>query len=63
MAASRYMLEDFARYTVRGGNAALAARLAAVPMAWLCVSAITEGELLHGLARKPAATRLCMGGA
>ena len=27
-------------------------------MAQLCVSAITQGELLHGLARKPGATNL-----
>ena len=30
----------------------------AVPIASLCVSAITEGELLFGLARRPEAQRL-----
>ena len=33
-------------------------RLTAVSMAALCVSAITEGELLFGLARRPEAKRL-----
>ena len=30
----------------------------ATPMAALCISAITEGELLSGLAKRPAAKRL-----
>ena len=30
----------------------------AAPMASLCISAITEGELLFGLAKRPAAKRL-----
>ena len=30
----------------------------ATPMAALCISAITEGELLFGLAKRPAAKRL-----
>src|SRR4051812_5918283 len=33
-------------------------RMIAASMASLCVSAITAGELLFGLARRPAATRL-----
>jgi len=33
-------------------------RLLAVPMASLCISAITAGELLFGLAKRPQATRL-----
>lgn len=33
-------------------------RVVAVPMASLCISAITEGELLYGLAKRPDATRL-----
>ena len=37
---------------------ALALRVVAAPMASLCISAITEGELLYGLARRPDATRL-----
>ncbi|MDO8787607.1 MAG: type II toxin-antitoxin system VapC family toxin [Sulfuritalea sp.] len=36
----------------------VARRVAAAPMAFLCISAITEGELLFGLARRPDAKRL-----
>jgi tRNA(fMet)-specific endonuclease VapC len=36
----------------------VAKRLTAVSMAALCISAITEGELLFGLARRPEAKRL-----
>ena len=59
MADTRFMLDtNIASYIVRGPGAALAARLVAVPMAQLCVSSITQAELLHGLARKPSATSL-----
>lgn len=40
------------------GHPAVALRVVAAPMASLCISAITEGELLYGLARRPDATRL-----
>lgn len=33
-------------------------RVVAVPMASLCISSITEGELLFGLAKRPDAKRL-----
>ncbi|MCK9188937.1 type II toxin-antitoxin system VapC family toxin [Acidithiobacillus sp.] len=33
-------------------------RIVTVPMASLCISAITEGELLFGLAKRPVAKRL-----
>ncbi len=59
MTAQRYMLDtNIASYIVRGPSPALAARLVAVPMAQLCVSAITQAELLYGVARKPGATNL-----
>ena len=59
MAAQRYMLDtNIASYIVRGPNPVLAAHLVAVPVAQLCVSAITQAELLHGVARKPGATNL-----
>ncbi|CBL44982.1 Predicted nucleic acid-binding protein, contains PIN domain [gamma proteobacterium HdN1] len=38
----------------------VARHIVAVPMASLCISAITEGELLFGLAKRPDATRLHM---
>lgn len=59
MTASRYMLDtNVASYIVRGPSPVLAARLVAVPMSQLCVSSITQGELLYGVARKPGATNL-----
>ena len=57
--APRYMLDtNIASYIIRGSNAALAAHLRAVPMKQLCVSSITQGELLYGVARKPGSTHL-----
>lgn len=57
--AARYMLDtNIASYIVRGPGPALTARLVTVPMALLCVSSVTQGELLYGLARKPDATHL-----
>ena len=37
---------------------AVARHMVAVPMASLCISVITEGELLFGLAKRPAAKQL-----
>lgn len=37
---------------------AVVQRIVSVPMASLCISAITEGELLFGLAKRPDAKRL-----
>ena len=37
---------------------AVARRVVAVPITALCISAITQGELLFGLARRPDATAL-----
>lgn len=57
--ASRYMLDtNMASHIIRGANEALREKLRATPMADLCISTVTEGELLYGLARKPEATSL-----
>ncbi|MEQ9330184.1 type II toxin-antitoxin system VapC family toxin [Thalassobaculum sp.] len=40
------------------GSPALDRRVTEVPIAALCISAVTEGELLFGLARRPGAVRL-----
>jgi tRNA(fMet)-specific endonuclease VapC len=40
------------------GQPAIAQRVVSTSMSSLCVSAITEGELLFGLAKRPAAKRL-----
>jgi tRNA(fMet)-specific endonuclease VapC len=49
---------NMASYILRGPGAVLAARLTALPMAQLCVSSITQGELLLGFARRPGADSL-----
>lgn len=40
------------------GHPAVVARMVATPMASLCISAVTEGEMLFGLAKRPDAQRL-----
>jgi tRNA(fMet)-specific endonuclease VapC len=57
--APRYMLDTNAvTLFVRDPSVSLEARLAAMPQADVCVSAITAGELRYGLARRPRAERL-----
>jgi tRNA(fMet)-specific endonuclease VapC len=58
-AASRVMLDtNIASYVIRAGNSVLLARLRAFPLSLVTVSAITEAELLYGLARRPEAASL-----
>ena len=58
-AAPRVMLDtNIASYLIRSGNDALRSKLRAIPLALVSVSAITEAELLYGLARRPDATSL-----
>jgi tRNA(fMet)-specific endonuclease VapC len=45
-------------YILKGTYANVSARLARVPMEQLAISAVTEGELIYGLERKPHATTL-----
>jgi tRNA(fMet)-specific endonuclease VapC len=54
----RFMLDTNTVSHVLRAHPAVTARLTEVPIASLCISAITEGELLFGLARRPQATRL-----
>ena len=54
----RYMLDTNTVSLLLKGHPAVARHLVAVPMASLCISAITEGELLFGLAKPPAAKQL-----
>ncbi len=54
----RYMLDTNAVSHVIKAHPALLNRVTATPMASLCISAITEGELLFGLAKRPAARQL-----
>ena len=54
----RYMLDTNTVSHLLREHPAVARRVVAVPMASLCISAITEGELLFGLAKRPAEKRL-----
>ncbi|MEJ2680759.1 MAG: type II toxin-antitoxin system VapC family toxin [Gammaproteobacteria bacterium] len=56
---TRYMLDtNTASYIIKGDPAAIREYLLHVPMANVCISTITEAELLRGVARKPAAKHL-----
>lgn len=54
----RYMLDTNTVSDLIKKHPTVARRVVAVPMPSLCVSAITEGELLFGLAKRPNAKRL-----
>ncbi len=55
----QYLLDtNIASYIIKGNIPAVRRRLIRVPMAQLSVSAVTEGELRYGVARRPDATRL-----
>ena len=61
MDKQRYMLDtNTVSYIIKGKSASLQQRLVSVPMASICVSAITEAELLRGLAKKPEAKSLAL---
>jgi len=54
-----YMLDtNTASYIIKGEPAVIRERLRKVPMANICISAITEAELLRGVAKKPESKRL-----
>ncbi|MGM0632599.1 MAG: type II toxin-antitoxin system VapC family toxin [Pseudomonadota bacterium] len=54
-----YMLDtNTASYIIRGEPASLRHRLLTIPMNRVCISAITEAELLRGVARRPGAANL-----
>lgn len=56
-----YMLDtNTVSYIIKGQPAVVRQHLLSVPMAKVCISSITEAELLHGVAKKPEATRLPM---
>jgi tRNA(fMet)-specific endonuclease VapC len=54
----RYMLDTHTVSHLLEKHPAVARRVVAVPIATLCISAITQGELLFGLAKRPDATAL-----
>lgn len=54
----RYMLDTNIVSCLLREHPAVARHVIAAPITSLCISAITEGELLFGLARRPDAKRL-----
>ncbi len=55
----RFMLDtNSVSYALRGNPPSVREHLRRVPMARVCISSITEAELLFGLALKPQATKL-----
>ncbi|GAB3555003.1 type II toxin-antitoxin system VapC family toxin [Noviherbaspirillum agri] len=55
----RYMLDtNTASYIIKGNPPVVRERLRQVPMASVCISAVTQAELLLGLEKKPDATKL-----
>lgn len=55
----RYMLDtNTANFIIKGNPAAVREHLLEVPMASVCISAVTQAELLLGIERKPDAKRL-----
>ncbi|TCV83805.1 type II toxin-antitoxin system VapC family toxin [Sulfurirhabdus autotrophica] len=55
---TRYMLDTNTVSHLIKLHPSVAKRVVAVPIASLCISAITEGELLFGLTKRPDAKRL-----
>lgn len=58
MSPVRYMLDTNTVSHILRSDPVVTSRLLAVPMSSLCISAITEGELLFGFAKRPEASRL-----
>lgn len=57
--SGRYMLDtNTVSYIIKGKPVEVREHLLRVPMSHVCISAITEAELLRGVARKPEAKQL-----
>jgi tRNA(fMet)-specific endonuclease VapC len=54
----RYMLDTNTVGFLLRGHAAVSKRVMQEPMESLCISAVTEGEMLFGVAKRPEAKRL-----
>ncbi|MBU6503851.1 MAG: type II toxin-antitoxin system VapC family toxin [Burkholderiales bacterium] len=58
-ASLRWMLDtNMVSYALKGTYPAVRAQMARRPPAALCISAVTQSELLYGVAKNPAATRI-----
>lgn len=59
MIATRYMLDtNTVSHIIKGSIPSVREHLVAVPMAQVCISAITQGELVFGVAKRPELPRL-----
>lgn len=59
MTRGRYLLDtNIASFIIKGKTPAVDRRLAKIPMADVCISSVTEGELRFGVGWRPEATRL-----
>jgi tRNA(fMet)-specific endonuclease VapC len=57
--ANQYLLDtNIASFIIKGNVPAVRRKLARVPMAQVSISAVTEGELRYGVARRQAAIKL-----
>src|SRR5437016_3127088 len=57
--AVRFLLDtNTASYIIKDNNSSVRSRLLKVPITQLAISAVTEGELRYGVARRPEATAL-----
>ncbi|MES1196404.1 MAG: type II toxin-antitoxin system VapC family toxin [Steroidobacter sp.] len=55
---TRYMLDTNTVSDLLRGNARSTKQLVSVPITSLCISSVTEGEMLYGLAKRPDAKQL-----
>jgi len=55
---TRYMLDTNTVSQLARGNPAVDGRLVARPISAICISAVTEGELLFGIAKRRGALGL-----
>jgi len=61
MHSSYYMLDtNTVSFIIKGRPLSVREKLISIPMEEICLSAITEAELLHGVAKKPAAKQLAL---
>ena len=59
MADTLFMLDtNTVSYIIKNTYSSIKERLSSIPMSQICISAITEAELLRGVAKKPEAKHL-----
>jgi tRNA(fMet)-specific endonuclease VapC len=58
MTHTRYMLDTNMVSQVVRSNPKVLGRLTALPLEAICISSVTEGEVLYGLAKRPVSPKL-----